>query len=87
MMHLAPSEPNAMTLIIHERLRCPNCHEWPDAMLVWASGNCCPCCNEPIDEDAYPGRGLTDQSKMIPSLEVGELGRVSARRVGSSGIR
>jgi hypothetical protein len=28
-----------------ELLRCPTCHRWSDALLVWAAGDCCPTCN------------------------------------------
>lgn len=30
---------------MNERLRCPHCHHWTDALLVWAAGDCCPNCN------------------------------------------
>jgi hypothetical protein len=28
-----------------ELLRCPTCHRWSDALLIWAAGECCPSCN------------------------------------------
>lgn len=28
-----------------ELLRCPACHRWSDALLIWAAGDCCPSCN------------------------------------------
>ena len=31
-----------------QRVRCPPCHHWTDALLVWAAGDCCPTCNAPI---------------------------------------
>ena len=31
-----------------QRVRCPHCHHWTDALLVWAAGDCCPTCNAPI---------------------------------------
>lgn len=33
---------------MHQRARCPECHHWTDALLVWAAGDCCPNCNAPI---------------------------------------
>ena len=33
---------------MHQRVRCPHCHHWTDALLVWAAGDCCPTCNAPI---------------------------------------
>jgi|HubBroStandDraft_3_1064219.scaffolds.fasta_scaffold1505975_1 hypothetical protein len=33
---------------MRQRLRCPECHHWSDALLVWAAGDCCPQCNAPI---------------------------------------
>jgi hypothetical protein len=33
---------------MHQRVRCPDCHHWTDALLVWAAGDCCPRCNAPI---------------------------------------
>jgi hypothetical protein len=49
---------------MHRRLRCPDCHHWTDALLVWAAGDCCPSCNAPIslteqegaERSARPGR-------------------------------
>jgi hypothetical protein len=41
---------------MHQRVRCPVCHHWTDALLVWAAGDCCPRCNAPISlgEPARP---------------------------------
>jgi hypothetical protein len=41
---------------MHQRVRCPDCHHWTDALLVWAAGDCCPRCNAPISlgEPARP---------------------------------
>jgi hypothetical protein len=33
---------------MRKRVRCPECHHWTDALLVWAAGDCCPACNAPI---------------------------------------
>lgn len=33
---------------MHQRVRCPECHYWTDALLIWAAGDCCPRCNAPI---------------------------------------
>ena len=30
---------------MHQRVRCAHCHNWTDALLVWAAGDCCPSCN------------------------------------------
>jgi hypothetical protein len=40
---------------MHQRVRCPECHHWTDALLVWAAGDSCPRCNAPI--------GLGEQSR------------------------
>lgn len=34
---------------MHQRVRCPECHHWTDALLVWAAGDSCPRCNSPIN--------------------------------------
>lgn len=34
--------------LMRQRIRCPHCHRWTDALLVWAAGDCCPTCNAPI---------------------------------------
>jgi hypothetical protein len=33
---------------MNQRVRCPHCHSWTDALLVWAAGDCCPSCNRQI---------------------------------------
>ena len=33
---------------MNQRVRCPHCHHWTDALLVWAAGDCCPSCNAQI---------------------------------------
>lgn len=33
---------------MHQRVRCPKCHHWTDALLVWAASDSCPRCNAPI---------------------------------------
>ena len=33
---------------MNQRVRCPHCHRWTDALLVWAAGDCCPSCNAQI---------------------------------------
>ena len=33
---------------MNQRVRCPHCHRWTDALLVWAAGDCCPSCNTQI---------------------------------------
>jgi hypothetical protein len=45
---------------MHQRLRCPECHHWTDALLVWAAGDCCPRCNAPIALDAPSARERGD---------------------------
>jgi hypothetical protein len=43
--------------LMHQRVRCPECHHWTDALLVWAAGDCCPRCNAPVNlgEPTLPG--------------------------------
>lgn len=36
--------------LMRQRVRCPQCHHWTDALLIWAAGDCCPSCNAPIAE-------------------------------------
>ena len=33
---------------MNQRVRCPHCHRWTDALLVWAAADCCPSCNAQI---------------------------------------
>jgi hypothetical protein len=33
---------------MRQRVRCSHCHCWTDALLVWAAGDCCPACNNPL---------------------------------------
>lgn len=59
---------------MHQRVRCPHCHHWTDALLVWAAGDCCPSCNTPMsglartiaDEDERPLRPPPDLSRSRP---------------------
>jgi hypothetical protein len=59
---------------MHERVRCHHCHQWTDALLVWAAGDCCPSCNAPMT-------GL-ERSAAQPHDEPGSI-RPSARFTSS----
>jgi hypothetical protein len=56
---------------MHQRVRCPECHHWTDALLVWAAGDCCPNCNAPITgfnravEENEDERMLRPPSRML----------------------
>jgi hypothetical protein len=68
---------------MHQRVRCPHCHHWTDALLVWAAGDCCPSCNAPIAGFDRP-TGETDESALRPPSRFSQpgLGRASDRSLG-----
>ena len=47
-----------------QRVRCPHCHRWTDALLVWAAGDCCPTCNAPI-AGFGGGRNEPEESRTV----------------------
>jgi hypothetical protein len=47
---------------MHQRVRCPECHRWTDALLVWAAGDCCPACNSPIASFDRSERPVVEES-------------------------
>lgn len=53
---------------MHQRVRCPECHHWTDALLVWAAGDSCPRCNAPIDlgEPSRPGENEAGRLGLSP---------------------
>lgn len=53
---------------MNELLRCPHCHNWTDALLVWASGDCCPHCNGPIGEQQPRERSRETSERVRPPL-------------------
>ena len=70
---------------MHQRVRCPECRHWTDALLVWAAGDCCPTCNAPIvgfDRADRPVEQRDDEQSLHPSggLSQPGLGRLSDRR-------
>ena len=52
---------------MRQRVRCPHCHRWTDALLVWASGDCCPTCNAPIVGLGGDRRGPEDAEE-VPTV-------------------
>jgi hypothetical protein len=53
---------------MHRRVRCPECHHWTDALLVWAAGDCCPRCAAPLNlgEPTHPEPTLPGESEATP---------------------
>lgn len=70
-----------MTRTLRERLRCQNCHDWSDILLVWAAGDCCPVCNSPIERSSdVPARGATRAMPLgLPALSAAALTQRQAR--------
>lgn len=60
---------------MRQRVRCPHCHHWTDALLVWAAGDCCPSCNAPM-----PGVNRADETEQAGTLR--EPSRISKPEVG-----
>ncbi len=58
---------------MNQRVRCPHCHRWTDALLVWAAGDCCPSCNAQITgfgrerDESDDERGLRKPSRILGS--------------------
>jgi hypothetical protein len=69
---------------MRQRVRCPECHHWTDALLVWAAGDCCPACNAPIvgfdRVDRTAEEGEDERTPRPP-------GRISEPRLGRLGDR
>lgn len=61
---------------MNQRVRCPHCHHWTDALLVWAAGDCCPSCNAQIA--GFGG----DREKSDDESVLREPGRISGSRPG-----
>jgi hypothetical protein len=67
---------------MHQRVRCPECHHWTDALLVWAAGDCCPICNAPIvgfDRTGHTTVESDDEPALGPPRRLSQpgFGRVS----------
>ncbi|HWX86551.1 MAG TPA: hypothetical protein VNX67_00085 [Solirubrobacteraceae bacterium] len=65
--------------MMHQRVRCPKCRHWTDALLVWAAGDCCPSCNAPI-------AGF-DRAERGAEREMSEQRRLSHTGLGRWGVR
>lgn len=69
---------------MNQRVRCPHCHQWTDALLVWAAGDCCPSCNAPIrglgakQDESSDERGLREPGRIVGSRP----GRMNPERLG-----
>jgi hypothetical protein len=59
---------------MHQRVRCPHCHHWTDALLVWAAGDCCPTCNTPITGFDRPVEEAGDEQTLRPPSRFGRPG-------------
>ena len=72
---------------MRQRVRCPHCHHWTDALLVWAAGDCCPSCNTPIAGFGGAVEETDEERALRPPLHPPSrfsqpgLGRVSDRRL------
>ncbi len=67
---------------MHQRVRCATCHHWTDALLVWAAGDCCPRCNEPM-RLGEAGSESREDDPSRPGWRTGERPWRSAGRFGS----
>jgi len=66
---------------MHQRVRCPHCHHWTDALLVWAAGDCCPTCNAPIAGfDRAVDEADDDEQTLRPPSRVSRPGLSSLSR-------
>jgi hypothetical protein len=64
---------------MNQRVRCPHCHRWTDALLVWAAADCCPSCNAQI-------AGLDSQREKSDDERVLHgPGRISGSKSGRTG--
>jgi hypothetical protein len=61
---------------MNQRVRCPQCRGWSDALLVWAAGDCCPSCNTQIA--SFRG----EQEEPGDERALGEPGRILGARQG-----
>ena len=59
---------------MHQRVRCPHCHHWTDALLVWAAGDCCPTCNTPIAGFDHTVEETGDEQLLRPPSRIGRPG-------------
>jgi hypothetical protein len=67
---------------MHQRVRCPKCRHWTDALLVWAAGDCCPSCNAPIAGfDRIDRSDQSDDEALRPPSRLSQpgLGRLGGR--------
>jgi hypothetical protein len=65
-----------------ELLRCPNCHRWSDALLVWAAGDCCPSCNSgmsPAREEHIAESGHSERMRPPAGLSRAQEHRLRPR--------
>jgi hypothetical protein len=49
-----------------QRVRCPHCHHWTDALLVWAAGDCCPSCNAPMTGFSQAAQTSAEERSLRP---------------------
>lgn len=62
-----------------ELLRCPTCHRWSDALLIWAAGDCCPSCNAEMGSAHRDRASESEHSERL--RPPGGLARTQAQRL------
>jgi hypothetical protein len=69
---------------MHQRVRCPHCHHWTDALLVWAAGDCCPSCNAPLAQPSVAEEERSQERGWRPSgrFSSGRLPMQARDRIG-----
>jgi hypothetical protein len=72
---------------MHQRVRCPHCHNWTDALLVWAAGDCCPSCNASMTRFSQAADEREGEQSLRPPPDLSESRRDFGEATRISGIR